>query len=116
MSKEKENKDASNLLFNDGQPLIYKKTLVFIYWIPETKYSIFNLFLNFVSFFFFKKKTLKKMLSVLFIVIAFYASIAYSVNVTHISECPSLSSRTAPTSVHDLRADDVKVMGALGDR
>ncbi|CAO3671917.1 unnamed protein product [Rhizopus stolonifer] len=55
------------------------------------------------------------LLSVLFIVTAFYASIAYSVNVTHISECPSLSSRTAPTSVHDLRADDVKVMGALGD-
>ncbi|KAI9272278.1 SGNH hydrolase-type esterase domain-containing protein, partial [Helicostylum pulchrum] len=37
------------------------------------------------------------------------------VNVTEISQCPTLSPRTPPTSVHDLRADDIKVIGALGD-
>ncbi|KAI8083693.1 hypothetical protein BDF21DRAFT_336998 [Thamnidium elegans] len=37
------------------------------------------------------------------------------INVTDISQCPTLSPRTPPTSVHDLRADDIKVIGALGD-
>lgn len=34
-----------------------------------------------------------------------------------ISQCPSLPKRaTAATSVSDLRPDDIKVVGALGDR
>lgn len=37
-------------------------------------------------------------------------------NVTDISQCPLLTPRNCPTSVHDLRADDIKVIGALGDR
>lgn len=39
-----------------------------------------------------------------------------SINVTNIDECPSLTPRASPDSVHDLRADDIKVVGALGDR
>ncbi|KAI9279302.1 hypothetical protein BY458DRAFT_431822 [Sporodiniella umbellata] len=55
------------------------------------------------------------LLPALFIVTAFYASVAYTLNVTRISECPALASRAAPTTVHDLRPDDIKVIGALGD-
>ncbi|KAI9360207.1 hypothetical protein BD770DRAFT_385077 [Pilaira anomala] len=36
-------------------------------------------------------------------------------NVTDISQCRLLTPRTRPTSVHDLRVDDIKVIGALGD-
>ncbi|KAI8969709.1 hypothetical protein BDB01DRAFT_816414 [Pilobolus umbonatus] len=32
-----------------------------------------------------------------------------------IAGCPALASRTAPTKVSDLRPDDIKVVGALGD-
>ncbi len=37
-------------------------------------------------------------------------------NVSDIRDCPPLTSRTPPKSVHDLRPDDIKVIGALGDR
>lgn len=33
-----------------------------------------------------------------------------------ITECPSLTPRSPPSSVHDLRPDDIKVIAALGDR
>lgn len=56
------------------------------------------------------------LLFILYAITAFFACSAYSLNVTRISMCPLLSSRPAPTSIHDLRADDVKVIGALGDR
>lgn len=39
-----------------------------------------------------------------------------ALNVTDISECPALSPRDAATNVRDLRPDDIKVVGALGDR
>ncbi|KAI9476469.1 MAG: hypothetical protein EXX96DRAFT_596522 [Benjaminiella poitrasii] len=42
-------------------------------------------------------------------------TIVSGLNVTNIKDCPALSPRTAPTSVHDLRPDDIKVVGALGD-
>lgn len=35
---------------------------------------------------------------------------------TNITDCPWLLPRFPPTSVHDLRPDDIKVIGALGDR
>ncbi|KAI8969712.1 hypothetical protein BDB01DRAFT_855572 [Pilobolus umbonatus] len=35
--------------------------------------------------------------------------------VNSISECPKLTARTAPTKVSDLRPDDIKLTGALGD-
>ncbi|KAI8969715.1 hypothetical protein BDB01DRAFT_855575 [Pilobolus umbonatus] len=35
--------------------------------------------------------------------------------VNSIDECPALTPRTAPTDVNDLRPDDIKVTGALGD-
>ena len=37
-------------------------------------------------------------------------------NVTSISDCPALTARTGATSVRDLRIDDIKVIGFLGDR
>lgn len=41
----------------------------------------------------------------------------YAKEVTAISECPRLTARpSGPTNVTDLRADDIKVVGALGDR
>lgn len=40
-----------------------------------------------------------------------------ALNVTSISECPALTTRTSPPEdVTDLRADDIKILGALGDR
>jgi hypothetical protein len=33
-----------------------------------------------------------------------------------IEDCPLLQPRAPPTSVRDLRADDIKAVGALGDR
>lgn len=36
--------------------------------------------------------------------------------VANIDACPALSPRSPPTSIHDLRPDDIKVIGALGDR
>lgn len=34
----------------------------------------------------------------------------------NITDCPWLLPRFPATSVHDLRPDDIKVIGALGDR
>ncbi|KAI8047025.1 uncharacterized protein B0P05DRAFT_567136 [Gilbertella persicaria] len=36
-------------------------------------------------------------------------------NVTRIEDCPALTPRNGPRDVHDLRPDDIKVVGALGD-
>jgi phospholipase B1 len=42
---------------------------------------------------------------------------AIAVNVASISQCPSLPARATPAKdVTDLRIDDIKVIGALGDR
>jgi phospholipase B1 len=44
------------------------------------------------------------------------ASVHASKNVTDIKDCPVLTPRNdGPQSVHDLRMDDIKVVGALGD-
>ncbi|GAA5805545.1 hypothetical protein HPULCUR_011064 [Helicostylum pulchrum] len=41
--------------------------------------------------------------------------ISLAKNVTDIKDCPALSRRTPSISVNDLRVDDIKVIGALGD-
>lgn len=43
-------------------------------------------------------------------------SYVYSMGANDISGCPPLPKRAPPTSVFDLRADDIKVIAALGDR
>lgn len=43
-------------------------------------------------------------------------SIGFAKNVSDVKDCPALSRRTPSISVNDLRADDIKVIGALGDR
>jgi hypothetical protein len=51
--------------------------------------------------------------------IAFSMTLAsvLAVHVSSISQCPSLPARTAPPKdVTDLRIDDIKIIGALGDR
>ncbi|KAI9254392.1 SGNH hydrolase-type esterase domain-containing protein [Helicostylum pulchrum] len=50
--------------------------------------------------------------------IALVASVVsvMALNVTSISECPALTTRTSPPKdVTDLRADDIKILGSLGD-
>lgn len=37
-------------------------------------------------------------------------------NVSSIFDCPALTSREPATNVTDLRVDDIKVVGFLGDR
>lgn len=45
-----------------------------------------------------------------------FASVYASTNVTDIKYCPALTPRNdGPQSVHDLRIDDIKVIGAIGD-
>ena len=56
------------------------------------------------------------LLVVIFALVVLFTLNVYTLNVTHISMCPALSPRPAPTSAHDLRPDDIKVIGALGDR
>lgn len=43
-------------------------------------------------------------------------TITVAKNVTNIAECPSLTPRGQTTNVNNLRADDIKIVGALGDR
>ncbi|KAI7871370.1 uncharacterized protein EV154DRAFT_431606 [Mucor mucedo] len=43
------------------------------------------------------------------------AFVKAGINVTNIDGCPALTPRVSPRSVHDLRVDDIKVVGALGD-
>lgn len=43
-------------------------------------------------------------------------SVNAATNVTDIKSCPTLTPRATPTSVHDLRIDDIRIVGALGDR
>lgn len=47
---------------------------------------------------------------------SFAAAIPSGKFVADIDACPALSPRSPPTSIHDLRPDDIKVIGALGDR
>lgn len=45
------------------------------------------------------------------------AATVLAANVASISQCPALPPRTAPAKdVTDLRIDDIKIVGALGDR
>lgn len=44
------------------------------------------------------------------------ASVSTARFVADVNKCPSLSPRSPPDNVHDLRPDDIKVIGALGDR
>jgi phospholipase B1 len=55
-------------------------------------------------------------------IIALFASVAFSLTeeayqpLKSVNDCPPLNPRsTKPTSVRDLRPDDIKVIGALGD-
>lgn len=50
-------------------------------------------------------------------IVSILASNAIALNVTTISDCPVLQARTSPPKdITDLRADDIKIFGALGDR
>lgn len=52
-----------------------------------------------------------------FISIAISIVSVIALNVTSISECPPLNARLSPPAdVTDLRIDDIKILGALGDR
>jgi hypothetical protein len=63
-----------------------------------------------------KKKKNIKMRSFITLSILVTSALA-TLNVTDISQCPPLTSRDTPaTNVRDLRIDDIKVVGALGDR
>ncbi|KAI8064141.1 hypothetical protein BDF21DRAFT_455305 [Thamnidium elegans] len=42
-------------------------------------------------------------------------SISLAKNVTDIKDCPALSRRTPSVNINDLRVDDIKIIGALGD-
>ncbi|KAI7901119.1 SGNH hydrolase-type esterase domain-containing protein [Cokeromyces recurvatus] len=56
-----------------------------------------------------------KVTSLLVLALGAFTTTVMSLNVTNIKDCPALTPRTSPTSVHDLRPDDIKVVGALGD-
>lgn len=57
------------------------------------------------------------MVSIKFIpLLCLLVSATNALNVTDINECPRLSARKTPTDVRDLRPDDIKIVGALGDR
>lgn len=49
-------------------------------------------------------------------IIAAYGATAWALEVVDINDCPPLPPRERPTSVHDLRIDDIKVIAAMGDR
>ncbi|KAG1109753.1 hypothetical protein G6F42_015557 [Rhizopus arrhizus] len=48
-------------------------------------------------------------------IIAAYGATAWALEVVDINDCPPLPPRERPTSVHDLRIDDIKVIAAMGD-
>lgn len=43
-------------------------------------------------------------------------AVANALNVTNIQDCPALTPRSGPVNAQDLRIDDIKAIGALGDR
>lgn len=49
-------------------------------------------------------------------IMAVYGATAWALDVLDISDCPPLPPREGPSSVHDLRVDDIKVIAAMGDR
>ena len=57
-----------------------------------------------------------RIISVLALALSVLASIGETKNVTQISDCPALTPRNGPRDASDLRPDDIKVLGALGDR
>ncbi|KAI8364311.1 hypothetical protein EDC96DRAFT_608660 [Choanephora cucurbitarum] len=56
-----------------------------------------------------------RIISVLALALSVLASIGETKNVTQISDCPALTPRNGPRDASDLRPDDIKVLGALGD-
>ncbi|CAO3614535.1 unnamed protein product [Mucor fragilis] len=46
---------------------------------------------------------------------ATYGATAWALEAVNINDCPQLPPRERPTSVHDLRVDDIKVIAAMGD-
>lgn len=52
-----------------------------------------------------------------YLTLSILVSNVIALNVTTISECSVLNPRTSPAKdVTDLRVDDIKIFGALGDR
>jgi hypothetical protein len=55
--------------------------------------------------------------SIVFVALYAVAFVNASTNVTNIKDCAALTPRDhGPKNVYDLRVDDIKVVGALGDR
>ncbi|KAK4520124.1 uncharacterized protein ATC70_008254 [Mucor velutinosus] len=48
-------------------------------------------------------------------IMAAYGATALALEAIDINDCPQLPPRERPTSVHDLRVDDIKVIAAMGD-
>lgn len=59
---------------------------------------------------------MRKIFSSCLIALVTLTIITVAKNVTNIAKCPPLTPRGQPTNVNNLRADDIKVVGALGDR
>ncbi|KAI7882801.1 uncharacterized protein EV154DRAFT_545536 [Mucor mucedo] len=57
-----------------------------------------------------------KLLSITYLAFGIFVRNVIALNVTTIAECPTLSPRTSPAKdITDLRVDDIKIFGALGD-
>ncbi|KAG2230357.1 hypothetical protein INT48_002810 [Thamnidium elegans] len=56
-----------------------------------------------------------KPIIILSLVLTTLTTFNVALNVTSIDKCPTLTPRNPPTNVNDLRVDDIKVIGALGD-
>jgi hypothetical protein len=48
--------------------------------------------------------------------IALAKTVVLALTAPDVSLCPPIPPHAPPTNVHDLRADDIKVIAALGDR
>ncbi|KAI9243289.1 hypothetical protein EDC94DRAFT_71258, partial [Helicostylum pulchrum] len=56
-----------------------------------------------------------KPIIILSLVLTTLTTFNVALNVASIDKCPTLIPRNPPTNVNDLRVDDIKVIGALGD-
>ncbi|KAI9362796.1 hypothetical protein BD770DRAFT_407870 [Pilaira anomala] len=57
----------------------------------------------------------KRLFFVTLFILTTFTSLHVALYVKNIQDCPTLTPRKPPQSVHDLRVDDIKVIGALGD-
>lgn len=57
-----------------------------------------------------------KLINILLLVLTTLTTFNVALNVASIDKCPPLIPRNPPINVNDLRVDDIKVIGALGDR